>query len=262
MKKTKAVFFDIDGTIWDSRNFIPESTIKAIHQLRANGHYTFLCSGRSRGYIQNPQLLGIGFDGIVSGCGTMIEYNDQVVYYKEIDHKLAEYTVNTVRKYGFCPILEGRTYLYMDDEEFENDFFGMKLKSELGVLLRTIKGSWGKWEISKLSCKTTNADTENCFKTLDSYFDFMIHNSSVVEMVPKGHHKGTGIQKVCEFLSIDLEDTVAFGDSANDIGMLHTAGMGVVMGNGSDVAKKAADYITSPLLEDGIWNACKHLELI
>ena len=70
----KAAFFDIDGTLWDSCNEIPESTVEAIRKLRENGNLAFLCSGRTRAYIQNPSLLEIGFDGIVSGCGTMIEY--------------------------------------------------------------------------------------------------------------------------------------------------------------------------------------------
>ena len=90
----------------------------------------------------------------------------------------------------------------------------------------------------------------------------MIHNERVVEIVPKGCHKGKGILEICEYLGVDIEDTYAFGDSANDIGMLDTAGTAVVMGNGSDMAKEHADYVTTDLLDDGIWNACKHLKLI
>ena len=37
----KAVFFDIDGTLWDHRMRVPESTVKAIHKLRENGQYAF-----------------------------------------------------------------------------------------------------------------------------------------------------------------------------------------------------------------------------
>ena len=33
----KAVFFDIDGTIWDAHMWIPESTKRAIRALRENG---------------------------------------------------------------------------------------------------------------------------------------------------------------------------------------------------------------------------------
>lgn len=258
----KAVFFDIDGTIWDRENRIPDSTISAIRRLRKLGHLAFICTGRTRGYIQNPSLLDIGFDGIVSGCGTMIEYQNQVIYYNELDKKLVEYTIETVRSHGFRPILEGSKYLYMDTEEFGDDLYGQKLKRELGEHLRSISGEWGKWEILKLSCATDNAEREKCFQILDPYYDYMIHNPYVVEMVPKGHHKGTGIKKVCEYLNLDLKDTISFGDSANDIGMLKTAGIGVAMGNGSDQAKEIADYVTTSLHEDGIWNACKHLGLL
>jgi len=63
----QAVFFDIDGTMWDHTNFIPQSTIEGIHKLRKNGVHAFLCTGRSRAYVKNPELLNIGFDGIISG---------------------------------------------------------------------------------------------------------------------------------------------------------------------------------------------------
>ena len=65
----KLLFFDIDGTLWDFHNVIPVSTVRAVHQARANGHLAFINSGRSRAFINSQELLGIGFDGIVSGCG-------------------------------------------------------------------------------------------------------------------------------------------------------------------------------------------------
>ena len=69
----KAVFFDIDGTLWDFHNQIPESTVTAIRTLRKNGHYAFICSGRSRAYIRHPDLFAVGFNGLVAGCGTHVE---------------------------------------------------------------------------------------------------------------------------------------------------------------------------------------------
>ena len=41
----KAVFFDIDGTLWNEHMQVPESTTEAIRELRADGNYAFLCSG-------------------------------------------------------------------------------------------------------------------------------------------------------------------------------------------------------------------------
>lgn len=262
MSERRAVFFDIDGTLWDFRNQIPQSTVEAIRRLRQNGTLAFLCSGRTRAYITNPVLLGIGFDGVISGCGTMIEYKEETVLYKRLDTELAEHTVNTVRKYGFRPILEGREFLYMDDCEFEQNVYGKKLKAELGSRLRPIAEEWGRWEISKLSCDTENVAREECFAALEQYYDYIIHNSAVVEMVPRGFHKGTGIVRVCERLDIDISNTYAFGDSVNDREMIETAGVGIVMGNGSDEIKAMADHVTAPLNEDGIWKACRALGLI
>ena len=73
MGNTKIAFFDIDGTIWNFHNEIPESTGRAIKALRKNGHLAFLNTGRSRGFVTSKPLFSLWFDGVVSGCGTMIE---------------------------------------------------------------------------------------------------------------------------------------------------------------------------------------------
>lgn len=103
---------------------------------------------------------------------------------------------------------------------------------------------------------------EKCYAELDSYYDYMIHDIPVTEFVPKGFHKGTGIARVCEILDMDIGDTFAFGDSANDIGLIRAAGIGVAMGNGSEDVKLEADYVTTSVTKDGIWNACRYFDLI
>ena len=258
----KVLFFDIDNTILTRTNEIPESTFCAFEKLHENGHLLFVNTGRSRAYVQDPKLLSLGFDGFITGCGTMIEYRGEIIKDSRLDIDLVEHTVNTLRRYKIRPILEGKEYLYFDESEFGKDPYGMKLKRELGDRRLTIEHEWRKWEIYKYACDTTGADRDPCFEELKEYYDFMIHNERGVEIVPKGCHKGVGILDVCEYLGVDVKDTIAFGDSANDIGMLKTAGIAVVVGNGSDAAKAHADYVTRDLLDDGIYHACEYLNLI
>ena len=44
--------------------------------------------------------------------------------------------------------------------------------------------------------------------------------------------------------------------------MLEMAGTAISMGNGADLAKDVADYVTDTVDEDGLYNAMKHYKLI
>ncbi len=79
------------------------------------------------------------------------------------------------------------------------------------------------------------------------------------DIVREGVDKGTGLAGLCEAMSITLEETVAAGDSANDIGMLRAAGLGCCMDNGSPDAKAAADRIIGDVREDGLADLIEEL---
>ena len=259
------VFFDIDGTLWDSDNVIPESTTEAIRALRANGHYAFLCSGRARGFICNPKLLGIGWDGIVAACGCHVEIGDELVYEKLITREDALRDLKMVQEYGFKPVLEGPKNLYINPDDFGlEDFYGNLLRREMGDNLLKIEDHVGSWVFNKFSCATEVPDDRRleCFEKLKADYALIAHNPEVCEMVPAGHSKATGMKVVCKHLGVDMADTYAFGDSVNDLEMLSSAGVGIAMGNGTVSAKEAAEYVTTDLHNDGIMNGLKHFGLI
>lgn len=83
-----------------------------------------------------------------------------------------------------------------------------------------------------------------------------------MEIVPKGYNKAAGIQKICEILGISHENTYSFGDSTNDLDMLEYTAHSVAMGDGMQQAKDAAEYVTTSLWEDGIYQGCKYYGLI
>ncbi|MCF0130816.1 MAG: Cof-type HAD-IIB family hydrolase [Pseudobutyrivibrio sp.] len=261
----KAVFFDIDGTLWDSDNVIPESTVEAIRQLRANGHKAFICSGRAKGYICNPKLLEIGWDGIVAACGCHVEIGDELVYSRLITREEGLRDIKLVQQYGFKPVLEGPRYLYLDESDFTlQDFYGNKLRREMGENLLPLTENTGNWEFNKFACATeVPSDVRlECFEKLKADYLLLPHNEAVCEMVPAGHSKATGMKLVCKTLGIDMKDTYAFGDSVNDLEMLSAAGVGIAMGNGTIAAKEAAEYVTTDLHNDGIMNGLRHFGLI
>lgn len=259
---TKAIFFDIDGTLWDDHFRIPDSTVKAFQMLRENGHLTFICTGRTRSYIQDERLFALGFDGLVAGCGTYIEKDGEILFYRPIERGLLRQTLAYLKPHHYPIVLEGREYLFVDAEAFADDPFLKVLQSSVPDQLLPIWENEDSLEASKLSIDIRGRECRQVLEQLSDDFDAIYHGTDFVELVPRGFSKATGIACACEKLGIAHEDTYAFGDSMNDYDMIHYVQHGIVMGNGLDEVKAIADYVTSELHRDGIYNGLRHFSLI
>ena len=72
------------------------------------------------------------------------------------------------------------------------------------------------------------------------------------DIVRGGIDKGVGLADLCAKMGLTLQDAVAVGDSANDVGMLKAAGLSCCMANGTPDAKAAADRVIGDVREDGV----------
>lgn len=73
-----------------------------------------------------------------------------------------------------------------------------------------------------------------------------------VELTRAGVDKGSALLHLCAALGVDAADTVAFGDSGNDVAMLRAAGDGVAMAGAMPEALAAADHVAPPCEEAGV----------
>ena len=83
-----------------------------------------------------------------------------------------------------------------------------------------------------------------------------------LEIFPRRINKGQGLCDICRILKIDVRNSIAFGDSENDIPMLKAAGIGIAMKNAEMDVKKASDMSTLSNNEDGIPYALRALNVI
>lgn len=263
MADKKAVFFDIDGTLYMAGKPPVPSAAEAIRKIRENGHLAFICTGRSRALIPQTPILDMGFDGIVGACGAYGEYQGRELFHKSLDREQLDELIQAFRKYKIMYILEGTEYIYYDEETAE----GM----EEDWYLRYVMESMGKRFVSvqkaenidacKASINAKDSDPAELYESLGEHFEIMKHVFGVAEFVPKGYTKAKGIELVCKELGMECTDTIAVGDSINDVDMLKYAGIGICMGNGSELAKACADYITADIFDDGIYRAMEHFAL-
>ena len=231
--------------------------------LRANGHLAFVSTGRSRAYI-SPEILDIGFDGVLAACGTYIYYAGEELFNRVIPVEIVDRSIEVFKKYGAYPVLEGKEWLYFDKIIYPKGKSKGNLFDEIFKdVVVPVTGNEGKYDVNKITvfCKTQEA-VDGLKSELSDAFDFIQHEMVYMELVPKGFSKGTGIVEICRRLGIAKEDTFAFGDSSNDLEMFEAVGTAVCMGNGSDDAKEAADYVTGHMEEEGLPDALRHFGLI
>lgn len=260
----KAIFFDIDGTLYNPIIGVPDSTIKGIKELKQNGHLAFISTGRARAMIPQ-ELVDLGFDGVLAACGAYVEYKGRVIYNLDLAKNICDNVISTLKKYNVFFILEGQDYLYMDDsDDFKGDKFSIKtFKKLFGDKIKPITGSEINYRFNKLTCKINeHSNFKEAYKIIEKDFDCIYHNAQFIELVPKGFSKVKGIKAILKHLNIDIENTYAFGDSLNDIDMLNYVEYGIAMGNSSPEVLKIANYKTDTIENNGIYKGLKEFNLI
>ena len=112
------------------------------------------------------------------------------------------------------------------------------------------------------------ASIEKTKAYLEDRFVYAVHsygNSTACfngEIIPRGIDKGRGMELVCRYYDAGLQDTIAFGDSMNDLEMMQAAGISVAMGNACQTLKDMADTVCEEVWKDGIYHEFCRLGLI
>ena len=83
--------------------------------------------------------------------------------------------------------------------------------------------------------------------------------SNWYEAILPGNGKGRGMERTCRLLGVPIENSIAIGDSENDLDMFAHAGAAVAMENASELALQAAHYVTGPCGQGGVAQAVRAL---
>ena len=263
--KSKIVFFDIDGTIYKYSTGMQKDSVEAIKQLKANGHIPVLCTGRSRVMIYD-EFLEPGFEDIICGAGTCLVIKGKTIYLEEMDNDDIFDIINSFIKYGFSPIAEGNSVLYL---EKDSDRLTPRAKKIIGTYRENLKNKCQDIcegitiHASKVSgAFLDGADMDAMIKKYSDRYTIVDHDGKLLELIPKDYSKATGIKKILEYYDIPWENTYAFGDSMNDLEMLKCVKYGICMGNSHPELFKYTEYRTEDYDKGGIVNALKRFGLI
>ena len=246
----KIFFFDIDHTTFDhSIKDARQSTITALKKLKEKGIKLCFATSRSPEELFNaPKKLSELMDGIVCCAGAYTMYKDEVVT-RVIDDDLAsaiKYMDENDITYRY--VLEnGKGYLNRHDKSKEDIFM------RLYDMIPPVKKYEGE-KIVHLLYYTEDKEQKLKMHSIlsnSSHINFTLSN----EVMAPETDKSIDMIRLAKRLGYSEENVGAFGDSFNDVDMLYRAKLGICMGNGRDVAKLAANYITDDISEEGLYNS-------
>ena len=254
----KAIFFDIDGTLVShTKKDIPEGVLTALDELRAKGILLFIASGRHISEFPALPLHDYPFDGYVTQTG-QICYNGafETIYEQPFTDEDTESLVRMFNEREIPIVLLNDRSLYIN---YVNEYV-VRTQNAINTPIPPIDSYHGE----KLYGATVFGESG----TIDRVEERLTAsratrwNRFAADIVLGEAGKENGIRKMLDHYGISRDEIMAFGDADNDLDMISFAGIGVVMGNGTERMKEIADYVTASVDEGGVVEALRHFGLI
>ncbi|MFP3887925.1 HAD family hydrolase [Priestia filamentosa] len=280
--KPKAIFLDMDGTILNRYNKVSMATKEIIDDLRAQGIFVFIATGRAFDEIEELVPEGFKVDGCITSNGMAGYVDGEAVFKHSLSLELVETIIKKARKnkvyYELFPYDAQRMTLKQDKQYVEeeirepkpdsveiNEWLSRKnaLKEEI-AWKDDVEGS----EFSKFYFFSRTKEHINKWKDelneLKKEIDFTTSTSSNhnVEVMVANVNKATGIKQMLNHFGLAADEILAIGDSNNDLPMFQFASHAVAMKNASASIQEIVDDVTEFTCdEDGVYHYLSQFRL-
>lgn len=245
----KTVVSDFDGTLIKHGTHTPTERFYRLAGLLLSQDICFVAAS-GRQYPNLKRMLSPIADriGYIAENGALVIWKGEVIYKAVIDDSLARELIADLQKEPDSEILvsgEGTSYVVPNDPQYAYRL-EHQVKNVVQVLEDFRQVPEGMLKISiyypggiprkaELDFHARYDDRLLVVESGNGWLDFMHRESG----------KGNALRVLSEKAGFSLKETVAFGDSENDISMLQTAGLSFAMSSARKEVQNAADAVCS-----------------
>lgn len=258
----KLIASDLDGTLLPeaTTNLNPE-LFTVIRELKKRGITFAAATGRQ--YLSAKSLLAPVEDDILilADNGSCIMEKGQALQCRTFDKQTFAELVRYVRTLDHvCVLVSSLTAAYTDSR---NEWFCKELLGGYQVKLQIVDDVL---EIEDSMIKVAAYFLEDdaakmaasCAEQFSERAHIMASGAHWVDFMAKDVDKGAALKKVQQMLHVTKEETMAFGDNQNDIGMLLEATESYAVATARDEVKAVARYVL-PDEKDSVLNVLRKL---
>lgn len=253
----KLIVTDIDGTILKHDFEFNQEVKDCIKSLTKDGIKVVLATGRMHSATKHIAKELELDTPIISYQGGLIVHQEEVLYEKNLDPKLARKIIKWAKKNNT------HLNLYMEDKlytEKDDEIIRRYTDERLAEFIVKPFEEISLQRINKMLI--VDFEDENRVTMCKEYLEKKYPDVHFVKSMPyfcEVCHplakKSDALNFLREYWGLKKEEIMAIGDQNNDIELLKAGGIKVAMGNATDELKAVADYITDTVNNNGFVKA-------
>lgn len=264
-KDIMLVAIDLDGTLLDTNKNIPKKNIEDIKKLLDMGIDVAIATGRpvnGFSWIKDEANLNKSDCYSITNTGSLIinNGNNEEIISEKLELKDLKKVEKLIDGFDLQIGFYNKDNLYNKNDnpddvfKLESKFLRMKIKKfddDFDKAIERISVTGNKEELDKFE-KKYNPMLQKDYFTVRSM-------DTVFEVLNKNAGKGNAFISLCKHLGIGLENTLAMGDSLNDIDILELAKYSATTKNAIDEVKKIVDYVSEKTNDEaGVSDIIEH----
>ncbi|MFF0079699.1 HAD family hydrolase [Streptomyces canus] len=246
---------DLDGTLLRSDESVSQRTRDALAAATAAGAVHIVVTGRGARWTRHV-LDDLGYDGLaVCAQGAQVYHagEHRLLTSVTLDRQLAGVALAKIE----AEI--GPLYLAASRDGLDGDVMVGPGYAVTGALPSTpFTDASDLWAapLNKIYIQHPELSDDElaqaAVRAAGGFVSVAMAGQGIVELLPLGLSKATGLSLAARRLGVKAADTIAFGDMPNDLPMFAWASYGVAMADAHEELKAVADEVTSSNEEDGI----------
>lgn len=264
-KRIRLIALDMDGTTFNSRKEITNRTRRTIAEAVERGIQVFPATGRPKSYLPQEimSIPGVHYASTSNGA-SIIDMNKEEPLYEDLIP--AERMPDIIRRIKDLPVIIELFYkgaCYCDRSTLpvieqilqERPSVQNGQAPEIyedGIFDRLLQDPFPVEKVHLIFSDLKIRKEIMDFYQKENILDVTSAFAENLELTSKTATKSNALLRLAGILGISQEETMAIGDSFNDLDMLVAAGTSVAMGNAEPEIKETADLITKTNDEDGV----------
>lgn len=254
---TKLLFSDIDGTLLRKDGTISPALARKLREMGQAGHGMILCSGRPldgillvQSYLESLSIH-FPYSYVIANNGALVyDCNEKkAVLEDRLPIELIPRAQALAKQYH----VHLQTYtdheIVCEKETPELLHYQAHVKIP-AIFAPDYTKALSRPPFKMLALSLDGSDALKQFRVqiqtaLGDGVQTMFSGAGYLEIFSAQASKGNALRFLCDYLSVPVSDSIAVGDSENDIPMLLAAGLGAAMQNATETVKSSAGFITA-----------------